>query len=428
MDKSKKELIIIGAGLAGSIILSELQKLFNVTVIVSDSQKPVKAVDYTPSLHRSYSSGLGGTTSLWHNALIEINEKDLRFNWVGEIGLDKYYPNVRDLFDMPKINFLPHHDKCTIGKPMFVPMKRQNMWFKLDCKPQKLLKGTVVKIIARDGICIGVQLETGEILKGHVFIDATGGLGCLNHLTSFLGQENKTFGYEDHLNCYVGHVRLDRKTELLFKPEAGWTVRYPIVEKIANKYSVAFYLRPTFFRRKQKIPPSQLLSNLRNGDDKLKSIFNLIKNFPELIEAATSKFGIILPLRRYEVYAVLSPPNSRGVVKLVDNKYLIDANIDENVEEYIHCCFSSFCKKMAVTESVYYGDITSRLDTGAHHSATIPFPNDEYVNNSMRLKNAKNYFVCSGAIIPESSYSNTGFTIAALSFRLIDIIKREYKL
>lgn len=81
----KNEVVLIGAGVAGSTILTHLLKSFEITVIVSDETFPVNSIGYKMKLAQSIKAGLGGTSKLWHNALIQIDEKRLEQNWLSVI-------------------------------------------------------------------------------------------------------------------------------------------------------------------------------------------------------------------------------------------------------------------------------------------------------------------------------------------------------
>ena len=77
----KARIVIIGAGLGGCILADQLADTFDVTVIEMDTEAPllrnrVADTDWPATTNPHIASGLGGTTTVWHNGLIEI-EKDV---------------------------------------------------------------------------------------------------------------------------------------------------------------------------------------------------------------------------------------------------------------------------------------------------------------------------------------------------------------
>src|SRR5215467_13077878 len=71
--------VIIGAGLAGSLLASRLAYRHRVTVIEqSRASAPLRVIDRgrAARLDPHVGMGLGGTTHLWHNGLIELEESD----------------------------------------------------------------------------------------------------------------------------------------------------------------------------------------------------------------------------------------------------------------------------------------------------------------------------------------------------------------
>src|SRR6201997_3974255 len=72
-------IVIIGAGLAGSLLASRLAARHRVVVIEqSRASTPQRVFDRgrRAGLDPHTGMGLGGTTYLWHNGLIELEESD----------------------------------------------------------------------------------------------------------------------------------------------------------------------------------------------------------------------------------------------------------------------------------------------------------------------------------------------------------------
>jgi len=72
-------IVIIGSGLAGSLVASRLAARHQVIVIEqSRRNEPLRVVDRgrAAALDPHVAAGLGGTTQYWHNGLIELEESD----------------------------------------------------------------------------------------------------------------------------------------------------------------------------------------------------------------------------------------------------------------------------------------------------------------------------------------------------------------
>jgi choline dehydrogenase-like flavoprotein len=73
----KTKVVIIGAGLGGSFLASELAEAFDVTVIEIGNQSQqlsdrINDVGVLAVTNPHIMSGFGGTTKVWHNGLKEI--------------------------------------------------------------------------------------------------------------------------------------------------------------------------------------------------------------------------------------------------------------------------------------------------------------------------------------------------------------------
>src|SRR6266700_3586844 len=88
-------IVIIGAGLAGSLIASRLATRHRV-VVIEQSQRnaPVHVIDRgrAAAIDPHVGAGFGGTTALWHNGLIEPEERDYAAWPLAAAELQKYIP------------------------------------------------------------------------------------------------------------------------------------------------------------------------------------------------------------------------------------------------------------------------------------------------------------------------------------------------
>src|SRR5688572_29465979 len=139
----KKRVAIVGAGLCGSLLAALLRDHFAVTVVEQGrKKKPLfDDVDCTTgelntSINRA--EGLGGTTNYWHNALIELDDHDLRKAGIEPRGFAPYYQQAWSFFlspsELAECNRLWESNRAVIERGtstvghMVLPQTRHNAW------------------------------------------------------------------------------------------------------------------------------------------------------------------------------------------------------------------------------------------------------------------------------------------------------------
>src|SRR3989442_12715485 len=99
----KKRVAVIGAGLCGSLMSSLLRNDFKVTVVEQGRKKKPLFDDVdcnTGELNTSINraEGLGGATNYLHNALIELDDIDLKKAGIEPAGFAPYYQKAWSVF------------------------------------------------------------------------------------------------------------------------------------------------------------------------------------------------------------------------------------------------------------------------------------------------------------------------------------------
>ena len=90
MNRKIRKICILGSGIAGSILASELSKNNDVTVIDCDSlDKPfntnfdlTKTTDVNLERENVVGYGFGGTTNLWHGVLTSLDSEDMKLSLI----------------------------------------------------------------------------------------------------------------------------------------------------------------------------------------------------------------------------------------------------------------------------------------------------------------------------------------------------------
>src|SRR5580704_16825295 len=137
-------IVIIGAGLAGSLLASRLAARHRVIVIEQARKSaPLRVVDRgrAAGLDPHVGMGLGGTTSLWHNGLIELAADDYAAWPLRAEDLARHIgaahtalsgaslARVREIAAELRNGFAAAGvPEKLLGTPMFYPARRRNVW------------------------------------------------------------------------------------------------------------------------------------------------------------------------------------------------------------------------------------------------------------------------------------------------------------
>ena len=228
----KKRVVIVGAGLCGSVLAALLRNRFHVTVVEQGRKKrpllddiACPAGDVTTSINRA--EGLGGTTNYWHNALIELTAGDLRKAGILSGSLEPYYSTAWRFFledeELARCEQLRlrnqeaiEHGHATVAH-MVLPRNRSNVWElagrRYPGDPIAVLTGQAMSIgPGRDGSAraIEVRTATGVVhVPADYVIAAAGGLATPALLARSIERAPVLCdGYHDHPMAYVAKVRL----------------------------------------------------------------------------------------------------------------------------------------------------------------------------------------------------------------------------
>lgn len=427
---AKKSIIIIGSGLAAAVVCSRISPNFNVRVITTERDLKTTSVGYDIKLENNTAPGLGGTTKLWHNALIKIADATFKHppNFV------KYYDQAYELFGL-NASSIEEVKIDGLGEIMAVPRHRVNMWEHLDLEHIQVIRDHIVSIKTTAGKVTAITSATNKNYQADLFIDCTGGLGSITHLSTHFekrpGHKIRTKSYEDHLCAYIASVKFDKRQGIFAgKLQKGWTYRRPLVGLLPNDKLVAFYFRPTVTKG-SNTSPRILLSQIRNGPKRLSALTHILFNPSEVLEALSARFGFNLKTRRFEVFAVLATEPTLGRVILSNDTYILEPHIIDDIDNALKrsltdALYAKFSPN-AIADITIYPNIKDRLDTGAHHSATFPASiSSPYFNETYQSRKATNFYAVSGGQIAQSGYSNTGLTICAMALELAEILNAKY--
>lgn len=442
----KKRVVVIGAGLCGSVVSTLLRNDFQVTVVEQGRKKKPLFTDVectTGELNTSINraEGLGGTTNYWHNALIELDDKDLKKAGIEPRGFASYYQKAwgfflseRELAECNKARDANAAATKSAIAHMVLPQTRHNVWNLANKRYPgdaiDVVYGHVHKIV--DG---GVELDGGKRIDADHVIACGGGIGTPIVLARSLGQENGFVpGYHDHPQAYIAKVKL-KPDSALKKVSSTATlsadVRAGFVYE-SDDLKTVIYLRPAVDMRLGSItgPARYILSDLRNDPFSPKKIMMLFGNLEAVREAILFKTRLGY---RGNYYSVLilgeqTPLATRGVKMHGDQKPELNWQVTpEELSSYgasVKKFFAEYADEILETKVIPTTEWDFR--NAAHHSGTstsfVPMPGDTS-KEFFGVKGLPNTYVVDGSLLRAAGIANSGLTLVALTYRLAELLR-----
>ncbi len=458
------KVVIIGAGLGGSVLADELPQNWEVVMIeFPDSSSGFGSVDDVgiPSVTNPHNSfGLGGTTRVWHNGLIEINKSIFDEKWpFSKKVLDPFYQRAFEkLTDRPRevfikaTNTLRDHFK-TLGmisnvesNSIYYPKKRHNLWKKFNLRKKvRLVRGEVVDFKFNKNFQVEhIVVRSGKKqfdVEFDILVVAAGGLSTpvlLQHVARKCNSKSLTNSgkyYEDHPSCFVADIKLNKPVYKFWNysnSDLNGKLRLPIVVQ-CGEYLISFQIRPAaHFHKRKKL--KSIISDLRNHPLKIVNYFKLLVYLDDLLDILSFRFGINLPTENYSLLMVAQQPSNAEVSITFDEKnrkIIRNWQLDNSYIKILYQSIDEVLEHLGdiVTEVNLYEDILENMFSSAHHSGTARIsqsPGDGVCDINLKIHDFSNVYICDGSVIPGSGYSNTGLTIAALAVRLADHLKGLY--
>jgi GMC oxidoreductase len=442
-------IVIIGAGLAGSLLASRLAASHRVIVIEqSRASAPLRVIERgrAANLDPHVGMGFGGTTHLWHNGLIELEASDyaawpLRADELQRHIADAHAAlsgasirRVRDIAAELRQGLTAAGVPAPLlGSPMFYPARRRNVWHAehVAARGVETVIGRVERLALDDGGRVtGALLHgVGAPVAGDLFILAAGGLGSPAILQASAPNEFKNAGrfYFDHPVGFVGEIAVRADLNRLwnrFDGELKGSVRLPLVITTARQ-KFAFYLRPA---GPTALKAKSVLSDLRNNPYDLRNYGRLLLRSNDIVEALSLRAGINIPTRRFVLYmsAEQLPQDERaiaGVPGAVTRDWRLDADFLAAARDAMSRLLAALAP--VIERGTVFDDWAENLATAAHHCGTCRMAASAetgVADADGRVFGTANLYVCDGSAIPAAGYANTGLTIGALALRLAETI------
>jgi len=439
-------IVIIGAGLAGSVLASRLAARHRVIVIEQARRSaPLAVLDRgrAAGLDPHLGMGLGGTTYLWHNGLIELEASDYAAWPLRAADLQRHLADAHVALSGASLARV--HEVAAelrtglaaagvpeklLGSPMFYPAHRRNLWHAASPRGVETVIGRVERLALDDARVRGALLfGNAEPVAGDVFILAAGGLGSPAILQASGAGAFKNAGrfYFDHPVGFVGEVALTADLNRLWnRYDSGLqgSVRLPLV--IATRgQKFAFYLRPA---GPTALKAKSVLSDLRNNPFDPRLHLQLLLHSNDIVEALSLKAGVNIPTRRFVLYmsAEQRPQEERaiaGAPGAVTRDWRLDDEFFRAAQDAIRGLIDALAPITA--RSTVFEQWPADIETAAHHCGTCRMAATAergVADADGRVFGTTNLYVCDGAAIPAAGYANTGLTIGALALRLAENI------
>lgn len=453
----KNQIVVIGGGLAGSLICNELVKHADVTLLevgCKDSiQYPRVSFDNKKLAEVStFCFGGGGTTNLWHNGLIPISTGDVTGKEFTEV-LDEahsftdeaasalffnkepysfvYKKLVTEMTDIAH-GLFPDGVDCLIYPKKFKKLtvdSRVSDYYSVD-KIGFIFEGSRIK-----NVTYAVGPKEYSIAAGVVIVTA-GALGSPKILGEILMASGHRLdglgtGFIDHPMGFVGKVRFKKDVagfirRFSMSDEGDYVSRSAVRLKSAcGQYTCCAFFRPAL-TMENKLPVYKYKSLLgaSTGLARFRNVFSWKIFHPDIIaEIFSHLFGVNIPSRTYNILFIAEQKRGNNRAHYDGDDLMVDWSISAD-ELAVYRVLLEKLKGMLqdVAEQVNMEThITEHwLWSAAHHSGTTPLgcASEGLVDKNLKLNCCDNAFVCDGSVIQEHSYANTGLTIGELALRL----------
>jgi hypothetical protein len=457
----KKNIVVIGAGLAGTLICNELVEKCNVTLLEAGEKDRVSYPEITFASKplasvKTFCIGGGGTTNLWHNGLMPIHGEDVTSSefrailidserhmskvarnlyWVGDSYTAEYESIVAHMNSLAEnIGVFSDGIDC-----LLYPKKYRKL--EPDARVNALYSVSDIDFWPKGKSIQSVNFRinnTHHSLDTDAVIVSAGALGSPRFVKKALtalscSSEKVGAGFMDHPLGFVGKVKLKKHLDTSIKKFAmfdggNYECRTAIrVKSPCGHYTCAAFLRPALtMENNLAIYKYKSRLGANSGLDRIKNMFSYKLFHPDILaEIASHLFSLTIPGRIYNVLLVFEQKRGQSGVTYDKNRPVLDWRITKEELSVYNGSLSKLVRMLSgIADEI---NVKTDIDedwlwSHAHHSGTISMGKntDSCVDQDLKLHLCDNVFVCDGSIIQEHSYANTGLTIGQLAMRLAE--------
>lgn len=459
----KPRIVIVGAGLGGCFVAHGLAETHDVTMVevgagsVTALQERIEDIGAPALVNPHIGTGLGGTTALWHNAMIEVDTQLFDERWpFSKSELEPFYAQAFPILAGASSEIVRREIATlrqrylSMGLPdlglpgLFYPRARRNAWKILDLERRvRLVTGEVVAL-EPDGtrirhLTVRVPGGSTRVIEGDAFVLAAGGLGTpllLQQLaanTPLPSLAHAGFHYEDHPMGFVGELTMRVPLYRIWNfdaPGTGGNIRMPLVV-MQDGLRISFQIRPAanFYRQGRRDRVHSVVTDIRNNRFNPLGYLRLLAHWDDVLDILSFEFGIRIPTSRYSLLMMAEQPPSEECAVARGIGPAGRATIERNhrlTPAYLKTLDGAIAQLLdrlgpLATNVTVFPNWRATLGTGAHHSGTARMsvsPATGVCDADARVHGLDNLFIADGSVVPASGIANTGLTIASLGLRL----------
>ena len=482
-----KKICVIGAGLSGGIVASQLSKDgYQVTLIEQGTKpEPYESENENWKYDRPKAAftrgiGIGGTSNFWHGGLTLLDETDVEgiAKYFDDIKIPIQYSELRNYYNKA-MNIMRGSGNYSLKDIESLPKSESNEFdintdsfrYKGILYPAQPFSTTRVieKAKIKNGLAVVHNFEVKRIIfsnrsrvvsiegcdhsdgvikkiNADAFILCAGGLGSPKILLESVREGQALTGLPigkfiiDHPTGFVFKAKLRCRMALksLFgQPGNGYRIQYgfalnPDKLSISNYKNHIIYLRPAI-SMKDPLAYDFLKRRLVGYKGKklnIADIAYLFRHTDLLFDAVNFKFGLFNSTRYVSGLTFLEqfPDDQYSIACSHNGKFSIKWKVSENDSQSLMKFLKSFFDSHAdiFEDYIIFPDITKRLETSGHHSGGCRMSSDPskgVVDSNLRVFGVDNLFVVDGSVLGYSGHANTGLTIAALALKCADDIQ-----
>ena len=457
----KKKVIVIGSGLAGSLICNTLAEVCDVTLLelgqkVGISYPHVVHIGKQFGAVKTFCLGQGGTTNLWDNGLIPIDLQDVQSNVFGQVLSDASSYMDRAAaglffagkpfsveYDLVRSEMAGVADSIGVfadGVDCLLYPKRHSA-LRVDNRVAAFYGVSSIDFVVANGRITSLHFSDGNrrlSLPSDSVVVCAGALGTPRLVAQILAaaeypSDQSGMGLIDHPMGFVGKVKVkrefrDRIQMMACRDKGDYLCRTALrLKSDCGRYTACAFFRPALtMQNNLAIYKYKSRLGASSGMDRLRAAFSVKLFHPDILaEIYAHLLGVQVRSRIFNLLLLFE--QKRGKSRVFYDGGGIKVNWRVSAEEL--SVYNHLLEKLKgmlapiADELILQTPLTEDwLWSAAHHSGTISLgeANGELVDKDLKLRGCDNVFVCDGSVIQEHSYANTGLTIGQLAMRLAD--------
>jgi len=453
-----KNIVVIGSGLAGTLLCNELSKTAHVTLLEKGKKDFISYPNLTFKRKKlapfnTFCFSGGGGSNLWHNGLIPIGIEDVvstqfsallkatepytdqaaaMLNFTGEYSKDysdvvaemnKLAMSLGDFTDGVDCLIYPKkYTKLTVNDQVDAHYSVSKINFvstQGTINKVTYIQDNEEKSVEADLVIIAAgTYSTPELVKRALSannINANNiGRGLIDHPAGFVGKVKFSSDVAKSINKFSsldkGHF--ESCTGMRIKSDCG-------------KYTCFAFLRPAFTMGNHlSIYQYKSLLGGSSGLERIKNALSPKLFHPDiLVEVVSHVLGVSIPSSTFNILVYFQQHQGSNSVDYDSNTHTINWDVSSQELEIYNDLLTKLDEKLsqfALKTNIMQPIDGEWLRSGAHHSGTISLGDHEpeQIDDNLKLNGCNNLYICDGSVIQEHSYANTGLTIGKLALRL----------